>query len=34
VARDGKIVGKPNGRYLPRKRAPVPQLEWFAPAQA
>jgi dihydropyrimidinase len=34
VARDGKIVGKPNGRYLARKRAPVPQLEWFAPAQA
>jgi dihydroorotase-like cyclic amidohydrolase len=34
VARDGKIVGKPNGRYLPRQRAPVPQLEWFTPAQA
>lgn len=28
VARDGKIVGKPRGRYLPRKPAPKPQPEW------
>jgi dihydroorotase-like cyclic amidohydrolase len=33
VARDGKIVAKANGRYLPRKPGPVPQLEWFASAQ-
>jgi len=29
VARDGKLVGKPCGRYLPRKPAPAPRLEWF-----
>jgi hypothetical protein len=29
VARDGKIVAKPTGRYLPRKRAPAQHLEWF-----
>jgi dihydropyrimidinase len=35
VARDGKVVGKPGGRYLPRKPAPAPQLEWFTtPAAA
>src|SRR5205823_11002065 len=33
VARDGKIVSKANGRYLPRKSGPAPQLEWFASAQ-
>src|SRR5262245_22738864 len=33
VARDGKIVAKANGRYLPRKSGPAPQLEWFASAQ-
>jgi dihydropyrimidinase len=29
VARDGKIVAEPNGRYLPRKPAPAQQFEWF-----
>ena len=29
VVRDGKLVGKPCGRYLPRKPAPAPRLEWF-----
>jgi len=29
VARDGKIVGNPEGRYLPRKPASMTQLEWF-----
>ena len=29
VARDGKIVGKPNGRYLPRKSGNPATLEWF-----
>jgi dihydropyrimidinase len=29
VARDGKIIGPPEGRYLPRKPAAPPQLEWF-----
>jgi dihydroorotase-like cyclic amidohydrolase len=33
IARDGKIVAKANGRYLPRKSGPAPQLEWFASAQ-
>ena len=30
IARDGKIVGKRNGRYLPRtpKKAP-PDVEWL-----
>ena len=32
VARDGKIVGHPEGRYLPRKPASMPQLEWFRSA--
>jgi dihydropyrimidinase len=29
VARDGKIVSKPTGRYLPRKPAPAQHFEWF-----
>jgi dihydroorotase-like cyclic amidohydrolase len=29
VARDGRIVAEPNGRYLPRKPAPAQQFEWF-----
>ena len=29
VARDGKIVSKPTGRYLPRKPAPAQQFDWF-----
>ena len=29
VARDGKIVAKPGGRYLPRKPAPPQQFAWF-----
>jgi dihydroorotase-like cyclic amidohydrolase len=29
VARDGKIVAKPNGRYLPRKPGPAQHFEWF-----
>jgi len=29
VARDGKIVAEPNGRYLPRRPAPAQQFEWF-----
>jgi dihydroorotase-like cyclic amidohydrolase len=29
VARDGKIIGEPQGRYLPRKRREPPQLAWF-----
>lgn len=29
VARDGKIVSSPNGRYLPRRPAPASRLEWF-----
>jgi dihydroorotase-like cyclic amidohydrolase len=30
VARDGKIVGKPTGRYLPRQgRRTAPDLEWL-----
>jgi len=29
VARDGKIIGEPQGRYLPRKRRAPPQLTWF-----
>jgi len=30
VARDGKIVGKPTGRYLPRDAKPAaPDLEWL-----
>ena len=34
VARDGKIVAEPNGRYLPRRPAPAQQFEWFKSAQA
>src|SRR5215813_10502668 len=34
IARDGKIVAKANGRYLPRKPAPARQFEWFRSAQA
>ena len=34
IARDGKIVGKANGRYLPRKPAPAAHFEWFRSAQA
>jgi dihydropyrimidinase len=34
VARDGKIVGKPKGRYLPRKPAAKPQLRWLEGAHA
>src|SRR5215468_9682825 len=34
IARDGKIVGKANGRYLPRKPAPASHFEWFRSAQA
>jgi len=33
VARDGKIVAKANGRYLPRKPAPAQHFEWFRSAQ-
>ncbi len=30
VARDGKVVGKPNGRYLPRTgQSAQPDLRWF-----
>lgn len=29
IARDGKIVGKPNGRYIPRSPAAPQSLEWF-----
>jgi dihydroorotase-like cyclic amidohydrolase len=33
VARDGKIVGKPTGRYLPRQaKAAAPDLEWLRQA--
>jgi dihydropyrimidinase len=32
IARDGEIVGKANGRYLPRKPAPVQHFEWFRSA--
>jgi dihydropyrimidinase len=32
IARDGKIVSKPNGRYLPRKPSPAHQFEWFRSA--
>ena len=31
IARDGQIVGKPNGRYLPRKPASAVH-EWFGRA--
>jgi N-acyl-D-aspartate/D-glutamate deacylase len=34
IARDGKIVGAANGRYLPRKPAPAKQFEWFRSALA
>jgi dihydropyrimidinase len=34
VARDGKIVAKPAGRYLARKGAPAQRLEWFRNAQS
>jgi dihydropyrimidinase len=30
VARDGKIVAKANGRYLPRKPGPARHFEWFS----
>jgi hypothetical protein len=33
IARDGKIIAKANGRYLPRKSGPAPQIEWFASTQ-
>lgn len=33
IARDGKIISKANGRYLPRKPGPAQQFEWFASAQ-
>ena len=29
IARDGKIVAKANGRYLPRKPAPGRHFDWF-----
>jgi N-acyl-D-aspartate/D-glutamate deacylase len=30
IAQDGKIVGKRNGRYLPREaKNATPDLEWF-----
>ncbi len=29
VARDGKIIAEPSGRYLPRKRESAQQFEWF-----
>jgi len=34
IARDGKIVGPPNGRYLPRQPGPAQTLEWFRRANA
>jgi len=34
MARDGKIVSRPNGRYLPRRPAPTQHLEWFRRADA
>jgi dihydroorotase-like cyclic amidohydrolase len=34
IARDGKIVGQRNGRYLPRKPQPRPYFEWFRRADA
>jgi len=34
VARDGKIVAKPNGRYIKRRAAPARHFEWFGRAQA
>ena len=29
IARDGKIIAKANGRYLPRRPGPARQFEWF-----
>lgn len=34
VARDGKIVGRRNGSYLPRQSGPAQHLEWFRRAGA
>jgi dihydropyrimidinase len=34
IARDGKIVSKANGRYLPRQPSPPHQFEWFRSAHA
>lgn len=34
IARQGKIVGKRNGHYLPRKPQPAHHLEWFRRADA
>jgi dihydropyrimidinase len=34
IARDGKIVSKPNGRYLPRKPSSAHLFEWFRSAHA
>jgi dihydropyrimidinase len=34
IARDGKIVAKANGRYLPRKPSLANQFEWFRSAHA
>jgi dihydropyrimidinase len=34
IARDGKIVSKANGRYLPRRPSPPHQFEWFRSAHA
>ncbi len=34
VARDGKIVAKPNGRYLSRKPRPSQNFPWFRSADA
>lgn len=34
IARDGKIVGQRNGRYLPRQPGPAQTFEWFRRADA
>jgi dihydropyrimidinase/allantoinase len=34
VARDGKIVGKPTGRYIPRTASNIPpDVEWLSRVQ-
>jgi dihydropyrimidinase len=33
MVRDGKLLAKPNGRYLPRKPQPACQFTWFRTAQ-
>ncbi|MGA8615226.1 MAG: amidohydrolase family protein [Xanthobacteraceae bacterium] len=33
MVRDGKLLAKPNGRYLPRKPQPARQFAWFRTAQ-